>query len=54
MPAPPFRILTAPEFDKQLCFIVQADVRKHKKVLQTVGLLRDVGPRHPGLHAHKY
>ncbi|MEO8527900.1 MAG: hypothetical protein ABI435_02370 [Pseudolysinimonas sp.] len=54
MPAPPFRIFTTPEFDRQLRLIESDDARKHQKVLKTVRLLRDIGPRHPGLNAHKY
>jgi hypothetical protein len=54
MSAPPFRILTTPEFDRQLRRIERDDPRKHRKVLKAVRLLRDVGPRHPGLNAHNY
>ncbi|WP_308466834.1 hypothetical protein [Rathayibacter soli] len=54
MAAPPFRILTAPEFDKQLTQVAKSNTAKHRKVLKAIRMLRDIGPRHPGLNAHKY
>jgi mRNA-degrading endonuclease YafQ of YafQ-DinJ toxin-antitoxin module len=54
MTAPPFSIFPTPEFNKQLTRIAKSNATKHKKVLKTIRLLRDVGPRHPGLNAHKY
>ncbi len=54
MPAPPYRILTSPEFARILRRIKSDDQRKYKKVLKAIRLLRDVGPKHPGLNSHKY
>ena len=54
MTAPPFVIYTTREFERVAARIKKSDPGKHRKVQRTVRLLRDVGPRHPGLNSHKY
>lgn len=54
MTAPPFTIATTREFARVAAGIKQSDPRRYRKVQKTVRLLRDVGPRHPGLNSHKY
>ena len=54
MAAPPFTIKTTLEFDTQLARIARDDAGKHRKVLKTIRILRDLGPAYPSLHSHKY
>lgn len=55
MSAPPFRLVYTDEAKRLLQDLAQPRHQlKHKKVLKTLRLLRDVGPAHPGLNSHKY
>ncbi|MFI5840740.1 hypothetical protein ACIA8K_13630 [Catenuloplanes sp. NPDC051500] len=55
MSAPPYDLQQTDEF-KQILEELQKPqyARKLKKVVKALRLLRDVGPRHPGLNSHLY
>ena len=55
MSAPPFRLVFTDEADSILRELGQPAYRvKLKKAQKGLRLLRDVGPRHPGLNSHRY
>lgn len=55
MSAPPFILAYTAEAQKVMDDLQRPDHDdKRKKVNKTLRLLRDVGPRHPGLNSHKY
>ena len=54
MTTPPFIIGATREFGRVAARIKKSDPGKYRKLQKTVRLLRDVGPRHPGLNSHKY
>ena len=57
MSAPPYHLNRTPEFDEVVRDMQRKPGQnrmKLKKISKTLELLRDYGPRHPGLNAHKY
>lgn len=48
-----FRLEYQPEAEEALANLQQADFKKHKKVLKTLGLMQ-TNLRHPSLKTHKY
>jgi hypothetical protein len=52
--APPFTILTVSAFDDMIAKIKRDNPEKHKRILKTIRLLRDLSPAYPGLNTHKY
>jgi hypothetical protein len=48
-----FRLVLTSEAKDVLKQLATSDLRKHKKVLKTLGLL-ETNLRHPGLKTHKY
>ncbi|MBD1895908.1 hypothetical protein [Coleofasciculus sp. FACHB-129] len=48
-----FRIEFQPEAERALAELEQADPKKHKKVLKTLGLM-ETDLRHPSLNTHAY
>ena len=55
MSAPPFTLVFTDEADSVLRDLRQPALRaKLKKTQKGLRLLRDIGPRHPGLHSHRY
>lgn len=55
MSGPPFQLLYTDEARQVVKDLSKpAHAAKLKKVKETLRLLRDVGPSHPGLNSHKY
>jgi len=55
--APPYRLTPAPEYNEVIAKLKRKpgeNATKLKKINKTLGLLRDHGPGHPSLNAHKY
>ncbi|HEX5407592.1 MAG TPA: hypothetical protein VFX16_35400 [Pseudonocardiaceae bacterium] len=55
MSAPPFALRYTPEAEKIISDLQgPRHVSKFKKVRKALRLLQQDGPRHPGLHSHRY
>lgn len=55
MSAPPFKLVFTDEANRILTDLTRPQYRvKLKKAQKGLRLLRDVGPRHPGLDSHRY